>query len=138
MSEPAKASTYFHGGSSGFFVPVLAKIISCFERQPLVGPELLVELPDALGVDDADLSLSGRRQRGNVLLRVHIEPADEDAVDRFEVRQAGGPPLRPAPDGVAGRAILVLAEKISVTLSVTPAAAQFLQSAAGRPAWREP
>ena len=29
MSEPANASTYFQGGSSGFFVPVLAKIISC-------------------------------------------------------------------------------------------------------------
>ena len=29
MSEPANASTYFHGGSFGFFVPVLAKIISC-------------------------------------------------------------------------------------------------------------
>src|SRR3954467_12252408 len=29
MSLPAKASTYFQGGSSGFLVPVLAKIISC-------------------------------------------------------------------------------------------------------------
>ena len=29
MSLPAKASTYFHGGSDGYFVPVLAKTISC-------------------------------------------------------------------------------------------------------------
>ena len=28
MSEPANASTYFHGGSLGFLVPVLAKMIS--------------------------------------------------------------------------------------------------------------
>ena len=32
------------------------------QRQLLVGPELLVQLPDALGVDDADQSLRGRRQ----------------------------------------------------------------------------
>ena len=35
MSLPANASTYFHGGSSFFFVPVLAKIISCFSGSPL-------------------------------------------------------------------------------------------------------
>src|SRR6516162_810798 len=29
MSEPANASTYFHAGSDFFFVPVLAKTISC-------------------------------------------------------------------------------------------------------------
>ena len=30
MSLPAKAATYFQAASSGFLVPVLAKIISCF------------------------------------------------------------------------------------------------------------
>src|SRR5437764_152651 len=35
MSLPANASTYLSGGSLGFLVPVLAKMISCFSRKPL-------------------------------------------------------------------------------------------------------
>src|SRR5205807_6232804 len=33
ISLPANASTYLSGGSDGFFVPVLAKIISCWSRR---------------------------------------------------------------------------------------------------------
>ncbi len=35
MSLPAKAATYLSGGSCGFLVPVLAKIISCCSGRPL-------------------------------------------------------------------------------------------------------
>ena len=86
-------------------MPVLAKIISCLSGRLLVRPELLVHLPDALGVDDADLALGRRRQARDVLLGVDVDPADEDAVDRLEGFERS-PPLRTAPDGVAGRDVL--------------------------------
>ena len=111
MSEPAKASTYFHGGSSGFFVPVLAKIISCFSGSFLSAQNSLVHLPDALGVDDADLPL-GRAAtgRGTCFSVYTSTPADEDAVDRLEAVQrlaAAGA----APDGVAGGVVLPRARR---------------------------
>ena len=100
------------------------------DRQVLVGPKLLVELPDVLGVDDADLPLSGRRQLRDVLLGVYIQPADENAVDRFEpVQRRTALRLRQ----MASRAALYCrSEKMSVTLSVMPAAA--ISSRAPRPA----
>ena len=106
MSEPAKASTYFHGGSAGFFVPVLAKIISCLSGSFLPAQNSWFMLPDPLGVDDADLPLGRRRELRHVLLGVDVEPADEDAVDRLEDVQPR-PALRPAPDGVAGGEVLL-------------------------------
>ena len=55
--------------------------------QLLVSPELLILFPQTLGIDDPDQTLCGRRQVGNVLLRVHVDSTDEDAVDGFESDQ---------------------------------------------------
>ena len=130
---PANASTYFHGGSSGFFVPVLAKIISCFSVSPLSAQNSLVQPPDALGVHDADLPLRRRRQVGHVLLGVHVQPADEDAVDGLHVRpcrRAAGCPRQQA----SRAAMYCRSLKISVTLTRTPAATS--SSSAAEPARR--
>ena len=135
MSQPANASTYFQGGSFGFLVPVLAKIISCLQRQFLVGPELLIQLPDALGVDDANLPLRRWRQFRHVLRRVHVQPADEDTVDRLET-VSRCTPLGAAPDGVAGGLVLSSRED-QRHVERHAGGRQFFQ-APGRPAWPAP
>ena len=89
----------------GFFVPVLANTISCLSGVGCFCPELLVGPPDLLHVDDADLPLRGGRQLGHVLLGVHVDARDEDAVDALEPVERL-PPLGAAPDRVAGRFVL--------------------------------
>ena len=80
-----------------------------FELKGLVRPKPLIELPKMLGIHDAHHSLSLRRQFRNVPFRVDIEPAHEDAVDRFE-RVAIHASQCTSPTGIAGGHVLSLAE----------------------------
>jgi hypothetical protein len=75
------------------------------ERQALIRPKLLVCAPNLFGVDDADLALSSRGERGNALFGVGIHPRDKDAVDALE-QVAASPLLGAAPNGVAGGFVL--------------------------------
>jgi hypothetical protein len=80
------------------------------ERKIFVGPEFLVELPEAFDVDDADLALSRGGEGGDVFFGVNVDPGDENAVNAFEARCAVFAALRAAPDIVAGDFVLALRE----------------------------
>src|SRR5262249_51797150 len=75
------------------------------EREFLASPEFLVHLPDPFRVHDADLSLRFGGQTRNVFLGIHVDSADEDAVDRFEALERSTPHCT-APDGVSRLNIL--------------------------------
>src|SRR3712207_7386507 len=61
-------------------------------------------------VDDADEALGGGGEVGDVLLGVHVDAGDEDAVDALERLEAVRAALGAAPDGVAGGEVLPLGE----------------------------
>ena len=105
MSLPASASTYFQGGSLGFFVPVLAKMISCLQRQVLGGPEFLIGFPNPFHADNSHLALRRRRQLGHMLLRVNIHARNKDAIDALEVLERLAL-LRTAPNCLPRRLVL--------------------------------
>ena len=131
MSLPAKAATYFQGGSLGFLVPVLAKIISWASGSFLPCQNSRFSRQIRFASDDAHLALRGRRQLGDVLFGVDVDAADENAVDAFEVFQLAEA-LPPAPHRVAGGPILPFGENQG-DVQRHAGGGQAFQGAPGRP-----
>ena len=105
MSLPASAATYFHGGSSGFFVPVLAKMISCRSGVGRVDQNSWFACQIRFAPTMPTCPCAAGDKFGHVLLRVHVHARNEDAVNALEAIERLAP-LRAAPDGIAGRLVL--------------------------------
>ena len=104
----------FVGRVGGFLGAGAGEDDLLLQGEILVLPELLIELPEALGVDDPDQALGGGGKGWDVLFGVDIDPADEDAVDALEGTGAGTGAGADAfcgvgaPDVVAGDVVLSL------------------------------
>ena len=125
---PRRTST---ADRSGFFVPVLAKMISCCSGSFLSAQNCWFICQMRLALTMPTMPCACGDSVGHVLLGVDVDAADEDAVDgleRVELACAAAHRARSA----SRAASYCRGEKISVTLSVTPAAAS--SSSAARPA----